>query len=124
MDSHSVFSAPNCLGTYWFSVDYPVCVRFRFAAELLRCDQIIDESSSRFLGRIAKDPSKLGVDPQYAVFYIKKNDCLGGLFEQLIQLRLLFLKLFCTLAQGCFPLLPFSDVRYRAHELEAATLIR
>ena len=103
---------------------YPICVLFRLAPEFFRRDQIINETSNRFIGRVAENPCKLGVNPQYAVFYIEKNDRLRRLFKQLIELRFLSSQLLGASQYGRLRLLALSDVGHRAHELEAAPFIR
>src|SRR6516162_7343800 len=124
MDTLPVFSTADSLCTHRFSVDYPMCVLFCLAAEFFRRDQIINETSNRFIGRVAEDPCKLRVDPQYTIFYIEKNDTLRRLFKKLIELRLLCSQLLSSSQQGRLRLLALSNVRHRAHELEAAPLIR
>src|SRR6516164_112405 len=124
MDTLPIFSAADGLRIDRLSMDYPMCVLFGFAEEFFRRDQIINETSNRFIGRVAEDPRKLRVNPQYAIFYIEKNDTLRRLFKQLIELRLLCSQLLSASQQGRLRLLALSDVRHRAHELEATPLIR
>jgi hypothetical protein len=101
-----------------------MCVLFRLAAAFFGRDQIINETSNRFIRGVTEDLRKLRVNPQYAVFYIEKNNTFRRLFKQLIELRLLRSQLFSASHQGRLRLLAISDVRHRAHELEAAALIR
>src|SRR6516162_4820887 len=97
MDTLPIFPEADGLRVHRISVDYPMSVLFRLSAKFFRNDQVINETSNRFIGRVAEDPCKLRVSPHYAVFYIEKNHSFGRLLKQLIELRLLCSQLLSAL---------------------------